>query len=201
MKIKPIAEACMWLPGFGPEEDPLQVLGPLGASVATASVADGVLPSLALKGPEINNRPIWPALLEADLDGLSGPVAKFEANVAAIELLRKLEEESSAPTSRERVVLNRFTGWGGLPQAFNLTQNDTAWAARAAQLKELLSTEEYTAALESTPNSHYTPIEVVDAVWEAVKAIGFAGGVSWSPPAALATSWVQCLRTWLAPAS
>ena len=176
MKIKPIAEACMWLPGFGPEEDPLQVLGPLGASVATASVADGAPPSLALKGSEINNRPIWPALLEADLDGLSGPVAKFEANVAAIELLRKLEEESSAPTSRERVVLNRFTGWGGLPQAFNLAQNDTAWAARAAQLKELLSPEEYTAALESTSNSHYTPIEVVDAVWKAVKAIGFAGG-------------------------
>uniref|UniRef100_UPI0013597231 hypothetical protein n=1 Tax=Raoultella sp. 18072 TaxID=2681451 RepID=UPI0013597231 len=73
-------------------------------------------------------------------------------------------------------VLNRFTGWGGLPQAFNVEQNDTAWASRARQLKQLLTQAEYAAALDSTPNSHYTPPEVVDAVWSAVRALGFAGG-------------------------
>ncbi|MGP3505404.1 DEAD/DEAH box helicase family protein [Paracidovorax citrulli] len=176
MKMKAIAEACMWLPGFSPDEDPLQVLGPIGTASQDVPVVAAEAASATEHKANVVPKRTWPVLSEADLALLTGPVAKYEANVAAIELLRTLENGEREATSSERAVLNRFTGWGGLPQAFNVEQNDTAWASRARQLKQLLTQAEYAAALDSTPNSHYTPLEVVDAVWSAVRALGFAGG-------------------------
>ena len=60
----------------------------------------------------------------------------------------------------------RDRGWGGLSDAFD--PEKTAWALEYAQLKELLTPEEYAAARSSTLNAHYTSPTVIQAIYEAV---------------------------------
>ena len=126
---------------------------------------------------------VWPQLDHSVFAGLSGDVTKFEANLVAIELLRELENDCRAPTDEERLVLNRYTGWGGLPQAFNLEQSDKAWVERAERLKSLLTEDEHKSAEASTPNAHYTPLAVVEALWQMVERLGFKGGRILEPAA------------------
>ena len=97
---------------------------------------------------------------------LRGEVGKFEANLAAIAVLSLLDAENRFPTDEERTVLNRYTGWGGLPKAFNPEQDDPAWRARSESLPDLLG-EDYTSAKGSVVNAHYTAVFVIDAIWEA----------------------------------
>lgn len=178
MKLKALAEAVMWLPGFAPDEDPIVVLGPVGQRDAK------IIPfPQETTRARAKLKTIWPSLDASAFAGLSGEVTKFEANVAAIELLRKLEQENRHPTTEERVVLNRYTGWGGLPQAFNLDQRDRSWGARAERLKELLSEAEHKSAEGSTPNAHYTSLEVIEAMWAMVQRLGFKGGRILEPAA------------------
>jgi adenine-specific DNA methylase len=179
MKLKAIAEACLWLPGFAPEEDPIQILGPLGQREAEIIQ----LPQIPTEAQAKVKQAAWPRLDASVFVGLSGDVTKFEANLAAIEVLRKLDEEGRQPTADERVTLNRYTGWGGLPQAFNLEQTDDAWRARAERLKAMLSTGEHQLAEESTPNAHYTSLEVIEAMWKMVQRLGFKGGRVLEPAA------------------
>ena len=178
MKLKALAEAVMWLPGFAPDEDPIIVLGPVGQRDAE------IIPfPQETTRARAKLKAIWPSLNASAFAGLSGEVTKFEANVSAIDLLRKLEQENRHPTTEERVVLNRYTGWGGLPQAFNLDQRDRSWGARAERLKELLSEAEHKSAEASTPNAHYTSLEVIEAMWAMVQRLGFKGGRILEPAA------------------
>lgn len=176
MRLTKIAEAVMWLPGFAPGEDPVAVHGPSGQSGIVASAS--FLPKASKP-----TKTLWPRLSNEVHADLSGSVTKFEANLTAIDLLQELEEEDRTPTDDERRTLNRYTGWGGLPQAFNLGQSDSAWVARANRLKEQLDEDEYRHANESTLNAHYTPIEVIKAVWKGVQQLGFNGGRILDPSA------------------
>ena len=45
--------------------------------------------------------------------------ARIEANIAAIELMKKLLESGKKATPKEMSVLRKFSGWGGLGKAFN----------------------------------------------------------------------------------
>ena len=65
-------------------------------------------------------------------------------------------------------------GWGGVADAFD--PDKPAWAAEYAELKELLTPEEYEAARASTLNAHYTSPTVIRAVYEAVERMGFRTG-------------------------
>lgn len=184
MKLKAISEALMWLPGFGPGEDPLSLSAPTAPSHIPDEVIAG--PRTSLHAPVRAAplaKPVWPRLESPVFEGLSGEATKFDANVAAIELLRVLESEGRAPTDDERVVLNRFTGWGGIPAAFNEVTRDDARRERFDRLKGLLSEQEYEAARASTPNAHFTSHEVVSAVWAAVQRMGFKGGRVLEPAA------------------
>ncbi|MBL8317936.1 MAG: DEAD/DEAH box helicase, partial [Burkholderiaceae bacterium] len=125
----------------------------------------------------------WPPVTRAHLDGVHGAVAKFDCNVAAIELLQRIEAEDRAATADERSVLLRFTGWGGIPAAFNLEGADAAWTARAQHLAALLDDKDHASALASVNNSHYTEIHVIEAIWQAVQRFGFDGGRVLEPSA------------------
>ncbi|MBI5720668.1 MAG: DEAD/DEAH box helicase [Burkholderiales bacterium] len=125
----------------------------------------------------------WPPVTRAHLDGLSGAVSKFDGNVAAIELLQRLEAEDRSATADERSVPLRFTGWGGIPAAFNLEGADAAWAARAQRLAASLDAKDHASALASVNNSHYTEIHVIEAIWQAVQRFGFDGGRVLEPSA------------------
>ena len=106
--------------------------------------------------------------------GEGGPKAKYQANVAAIKLLKHLEETTGQATPEQQEVLSRYVGWGGLADAFD--PDKSAWAAEYSELKELLTPEEYAAARASTLNAHYTSPTVIRAVYEAVEKMGFRTG-------------------------
>ena len=106
--------------------------------------------------------------------GEGGPKAKFQANIAAIKLLKYLEETTEQATPEQQKILSRYVGWGGLADAFD--PEKPAWAAEYTQLKELLTPEEYTAARGSTLNAHYTSPTVIRAIYETVDRMGFETG-------------------------
>ena len=109
-----------------------------------------------------------------DLLGEGGPKAKFQANVEAIKLLKYLEETTGQATPEQQQVLSRYVGWGGLADAFD--PDKESWSKEYAQLKELLTPEEYAAARASTLNAHYTSPTVIRAIYEAVGRMGFETG-------------------------
>ena len=106
--------------------------------------------------------------------GVGSPKAKYQANVAAIKLLKYLEETTGQATPEQQEVLSRYVGWGGVPEAFDPSK--TAWAKEYAELKELLTPEEYEAARASTLNAHYTSPTVIRAIYGAVEQMGFRTG-------------------------
>ena len=106
--------------------------------------------------------------------GEGGPKAKFQANIAAIKLLKYLEETTGQATPEQQEILSRYVGWGGLADAFD--PDKPAWAVEYAQLKGLLTPEEYAAARGSTLNAHYTSPTVIKAIYEAVGRMGFETG-------------------------
>ena len=106
--------------------------------------------------------------------GEGGPKAKFQANVEAIKLLKYLEETTGQATPEQQEILSRYVGWGGLADAFDPAK--PAWAAEYAELKGLLTQEEYASARSSTLNAHYTSPTVIKAVYEAVGRMGFETG-------------------------
>ena len=106
--------------------------------------------------------------------GEGGPKSKFKANVEAIRLLKTLEESGRSANPFEQEALSRYVGWGGLADAFDATKDN--WATEYAQLKELLTDEEYSAARASTLNAHYTSPTVIRAMYDALEQLGFNGG-------------------------
>ena len=106
--------------------------------------------------------------------GEGGPKAKFQANVNAIRLLKELEAAGQQASPEQQEVLSRYVGWGGLSDAFD--PEKPAWALEYAQLKELLTPEEYAAARGSTLNAHYTSPTVIRAIYETVGRMGFETG-------------------------
>nr|WP_249375770.1 SNF2-related protein [Ruminococcus bromii] len=106
--------------------------------------------------------------------GEGGPKAKFQANVNAIRLLKELEAAGQQASPEQQEVLSRYVGWGGLSDAFD--PEKPAWALEYAQLKELLTPEEYAAARGSTLNAHYTSPTVIRAIYETMGRMGFETG-------------------------
>lgn len=102
--------------------------------------------------------------------GAGGQKTKFQNNVAAIRLLKDLESQGRLAAPEEQEVLARYVGWGGLPQSFD--EANEKWAAEYAELKELLTPEEYASARGSTLNAHYTSPTVIQSIYEAVGRMG-----------------------------
>ena len=107
--------------------------------------------------------------------GKGGAKTKYKDNVAAIKLLKQLEAEDRLATPEEQKVLARYVGWGGLAPVFSYGR-DSAWESEKAELRELLTDEEYSAARGSTNNAHYTSPEVIKGVWDIIERLGFKGG-------------------------
>jgi N-domain protein, SNF2 family len=106
--------------------------------------------------------------------GVKTPKARFSANVEAIRTLNAIEAEHRTATPQEQAVLSGYTGWGAIPQAFDSDNKD--WSNEYAQLKELLTDDEYMAARRSTMNAHFTSPVIISAIYEGLKNIGFESG-------------------------
>ena len=113
------------------------------------------------------------------LDLPNGEKARYKANVEAIRLVKQLEAEGRYATEAEQVILSKYVGWGGLANAFD--RRKTEWSKEFAELKELLTDEEYSSARGSTLNAHYTDISVIKAMYDGLKQLGFTGGRMMEP--------------------
>ena len=99
---------------------------------------------------------------------------KFKANMEAIRLLKNLEKENRFATPQEQEVLSRYTGWGGIQNAFD--KDDEKWTEEYQELVDTLTREEYEAARESTLNAFYTPPTVIQAIYAVLGQMGFEKG-------------------------
>ena len=106
--------------------------------------------------------------------GVGGPKQKFARNIEAIRTLFQLEQEHRGATAEEQQVLAQYVGWGGLADAFD--PNKDGWAKEYAELKGLLSEDEYAAARSSVLNAHYTSPTVIRGIYDAVERMGFRSG-------------------------
>ena len=106
--------------------------------------------------------------------GEGGAKQKYARNIEAIRTLFKLEEEHRGATAEEQQVLSQYVGWGGLADAFDPGKD--SWAKEYAELKGLLSEDEYAAARSSTLNAHYTSPVVIRSIYDALEKMGFQSG-------------------------
>ena len=106
--------------------------------------------------------------------GEGGAKQKYARNIEAIRTLFKLEQEQRGATAEEQQVLSQYVGWGGLADAFDPGKD--SWAKEYAELKGLLSEDEYAAARSSTLNAHYTSPTVIRSIYDAVERMGFHSG-------------------------
>ena len=111
--------------------------------------------------------------------GVGGEKTKYQYNVAAIRTLKQIEAEGRLATPEEQETLSRYVGWGGIAKAFD--PDDPKWAKEYAELKELLTPEEYGSARSTVLNAHYTSPTVVKAVYQAVERMDFKPGTVLEP--------------------
>jgi hypothetical protein len=115
-----------------------------------------------------------------DFDFASHPVEvvgkkeRFRRNMEAIKVLKECEADNRFATPDEQIVLSKYVGWGGIPEAFD--ENNSSWGNEHNELVEVLSPDEYAHARESTLTAFYTPQEVVKACYDIYENLGFKQG-------------------------
>ena len=142
-----------------------------------SAVLDGkvqTFPDAAALDEALNAVPAGNYRITDDYLGEGGAKQKYARNIEAIRTLFKLEEEHRGATAEEQQVLAQYVGWGGLADAFDPGKD--SWAKEYAELKGLLSEDEYAAARSSTLNAHYTSPTVIRSIYDAVERMGFHSG-------------------------
>jgi N12 class adenine-specific DNA methylase len=109
-------------------------------------------------------------------DSVSNSV-KFQYNVSAIRVLKLLEQEERQPTPDEIETLGLYSGWGGLGKDIESYQ----YVQLNAELRELVSDDEYSEIKASALTAFYTPVPVVQGVWKSLEHMGFEGGRVYDP--------------------
>ena len=99
---------------------------------------------------------------------------RFHRNYAAITVLKRCQEENRFATPDEQIILSKYVGWGGIPEAFD--ERAGSWQTEFGMLKNILTPEEYASARESTLTAFYTPPTVINAVYKVMKQLGFREG-------------------------
>ena len=102
--------------------------------------------------------------------GVGSKAEKYAANVAAIRTLQRVEQENRLATPEEQETLSRYVGWGGLADCFDEKHS------RYAELKALLTEEEYAAARASSLTAFYTPPVLINAIYKALAQMGLESG-------------------------
>lgn len=103
-----------------------------------------------------------------------GPKTRYQCNIKAIQILKLLEAEERPATSGEQEILAGYVGWGGLHNAFNSRNKE--WKKEYAELKALLTEEEYEQARASITTSFYTPPDIIQGIYHALEQFGFKQG-------------------------
>ena len=142
-----------------------------------SAVMDGkvqTFPDAAALDEALNAVPAGNFRITDDHLGEGGAKQKYARNIEAIRTLFQLEQEHRGATAEEQQVLSQYVGWGGLADAFDPGKD--SWAKEYAELKGLLSEDEYAAARSSVLNAHYTAPVVIRSIYDAVERMGFQSG-------------------------
>lgn len=131
-----------------------------------------------------------------DALGHGGPKEKFRMNIDAIQTLKAIESEQRLATVNEQEVLSRYVGWGGCADAFDKAKEN--WSSEYAELKGLLTEEEYESARASVLNAHYTSPIVIKAIYKAIENMGFRTGNILEPSCGIGNFFGLLPKAWLA---
>jgi N12 class adenine-specific DNA methylase len=99
---------------------------------------------------------------------------RFHRNYAAIKVLKDCQSENRFATPEEQMILSRYYGWGGIPEAFD--ERADTWRTEYAMLKNILTPDEYASARKSTLTAFYTPQPVISAIYKVMENLGFKQG-------------------------
>ncbi len=104
---------------------------------------------------------------------------KIQANINAIKTLLTIESENRLARQEEKEILANYVGWGGLPQVFENSEDIRSVSIRekAIEFRELLTEEEYNSARASTLNAHYTPNEIIQNMYVAIRNFGYKDSI------------------------
>ena len=168
-------------PAHEPDEDKPPLTDEELDELPISTVMDGkvqTFPDAAALDEALNAEPVPEAAGNFHITdehlGEGGAKQKYARNIAAIRTLFQLEQEHRGATAEEQQVLSQYVGWGGLADAFDPGKD--SWAKEYAELKGLLSEDEYSAARSSTLNAHYTSPTVIRGIYDAVEHMGFRNG-------------------------
>ena len=110
---------------------------------------------------------------------------KLATNIAIIELLKQLKDENRQPTHDEKTLMAKYTGFGGLSDAFPDSNGNykKGFETLGAKLGNLLSKEQYDNARASSTSAFFTPPSVIKAMWDIAQRLGYNGGLVLEPSA------------------
>ena len=113
------------------------------------------------------------------------PANRFDMNLEAIKIVKRLESQGREATPQEQAVLAKYAGFGdsAFNPAFRLGYRTAegyslsyaernAWEKRGDELRELVTPEEYASIIESRVDAFYTTPEVIDAMWGGLRQMG-----------------------------
>ena len=104
--------------------------------------------------------------------GVGTPQERFENNIAAIKVLKELEEKNLPATKEQQDILAKYVGWGGLADFLDENKKPKQYK----ELSSLISEEEMTSARSSTLSSFYTKPIVIDTIYKGLEKFGFKSG-------------------------
>lgn len=123
----------------------------------------------------LNSRSFHQTVAEAEslADENNTPAKRYRANIAAIKLIHKLEEEGRLEnaTPEEQKVLASYSSWGGLGVYFGSSAQ-----SKVDELREVLTDEEFEDAVSSLSSGYFTPPHIVEGMWDVLRHLGFKGG-------------------------
>ncbi|MCI9000660.1 MAG: DEAD/DEAH box helicase family protein [Clostridia bacterium] len=99
---------------------------------------------------------------------------KYKRNIEAIKVLQQCEQENRYATPEEQEILSQYVGWGGIPEAFDKSNDD--WTKEYNEFSSLLTEKEYKEAKQSTLTSFYTPPIVINSIYKALAKMGLSQG-------------------------
>ena len=100
---------------------------------------------------------------------------KIETNIAAIDLVKRLEKEGQQANPEEQELLAKYVGWGGLANEF-FDELNPKYETERLTLKSLVSKSEYSTMKQSSLTAYYTDPMIICQIWQKLLDDGFEGG-------------------------
>ena len=100
---------------------------------------------------------------------------KIETNIAAIELVKRLEKEKRQANPEEQELLAKYVGWGGLANEF-FDELNPKYETERLTLRSLVSKSEYSTMKQSSLTAYYTDPMIIRQIWQKLLDDGFEGG-------------------------